>query len=152
PLQHWHNKRAKRLGTAPTVHLADSGFATWHCGIGAATQLMKNTMWRHLLETFVVNEIRKLATWAKLPVELYHSRMDTGKEVDLVLEDPRGRIVGIEVKAAASASSRDLSGLMELRKAAGKNWVRGIVLHPGASVTPFGKDLHAVPLNALWEW
>lgn len=152
PLHPWHHTRAKRLVKAPKVHLVDSGFATWLCGIGSAKELMKHTMWGHLLESFVVNEIRKLATWAKLPVEPYHFRMDTGKEVDLVLEDARGRIVGIEVKAAATASSRDLAGLMELRKAAGKNWVRGIVLHPGASVTPFSKDLHAVPLDALWVW
>jgi len=69
-----------------------------------------------------------------------------------VLEDARGRIIGIEVKSSASIDRSDLYGLLELREAAGKNWVRGIVLHSGPAVTPFSKDLHAVPMSALWEW
>ena len=152
PLRPWSNKRAKRLVKAPKVHLADSGFATWLCGINSAAELVKDTMWGHLLETFVVNELRSMATWAKNPAEPYHFRMDTGKEVDLVLEDAQGRITGIEVKAGASIGHRDLDGLVELRKAAGPKWVRGIVLHAGPGVTPFSKDLHAVPMSAIWEW
>lgn len=152
PLLPWSNKRAKRLVKAPKVHLADCGFATWLCGIYSPGELVKNPMWGHLLETFVVNEVRKLATWAKNPVDLFHFRMDTGKEVDVVLEDARGRIIGIEVKSSASIDRSDLYGLLELREAAGKNWVRGIVLHSGPAVTPFSKDLHAVPMSALWEW
>lgn len=152
PLQPWHASRAKRLVKSPKVHLADTGFAAWLCGAAAPSQLAAGPNWGHLLESFLVNELRKMATWAKLPVAPYHFRMDTGKEVDLVLEDPAGRVVGIEVKASASIGPRDLSGLSELRNAAGKYWVRGIVLHTGASVTPFSKDLHAVPLSAVWEW
>lgn len=152
PLHPWFNKRAKRLVKAPKVHLTDSGFATWLCGINSPAQLVKHTMWGHLLETFTVNELRTMASWAKNRVETYHFRMDTGREVDLVLEDARGRIIGIEVKASASIGLHDFNGLMELRHAAGKNWVRGIVLHAGAGVTPFGKDLHALPMSAMWEW
>lgn len=152
PLRPWSSKRAKRLVKAPKVHLADSGFATWLCGINSPADLTKSTMWGHLLETFVTGELRKLATWCKATVEPYHFRMDTGKEVDLVLEDAQGRIIGIEVKASASIDHRDLGGLKELRDAAGTKWVRGIVLHTGTGITPFGRDLHAVPISALWEW
>ncbi len=34
----------------------------------------------------------------------------------------------------------------------GGTWVRGMLTHPGTGITPFAKDLHAVPLSALWEW
>ncbi|MGB6047838.1 MAG: ATP-binding protein [Flavobacteriales bacterium] len=152
PLLPWSNKRAKRLVKAPKIHLADSGFAAWLCGTNSPTDLVKNPMRGHLLESFTVNEVRKLASWAKTPVECYHFRMDTGKEVDLVLEDASGRIIGIEVKSSASIDRGDFTGLIELRNAAGKNWARGIVLHSGPTLTPFAKDLHAVPMSALWEW
>lgn len=152
PLRPWANKRAKRLVKAPKVHLADSGFATWLCGINSPNDLVKNPMCGHLLETFVTGELRKLATWSKAAVETFHFRMDTGREVDLVLEDAQGRIIGIEVKASASVDHRDLAGLMELRAAAGPKWVRGIVLHAGPGITPFSRDLHAVPISAAWDW
>lgn len=152
PLQPWANKRAKRLVKAPKVHLADSGFAAWLCGISTPAALPKSTMWGHLLETFAANELRKMATWSKTRADLYHFRMNTGRETDLVLEDPQGRVVGIEVKASASVGHHDLAGLAELRNAAGTNWVRGIVLHTGTAVTPFSKDLHAIPICAMWAW
>lgn len=152
PLRPWANKRAKRLVKAPKVHLADSGFATWLCGINSPNDLLKSPVWGHLLETFVTGELRKMATWSKAAVEPFHFRMDTGREVDLVLEDAQGRIIGIEVKASASVDHRDLAGLMELRAAAGPNWVRGIVLHAGPGTTPFSPDLHAVPISAVWDW
>jgi RecB family endonuclease NucS len=71
--------------------------------------------------------------------------------VDIVLEDAKGRIVGIEVKAAMAVGSNDVTGLKDLREAAGDKWVRGILLHPGLGITPFAKDIHAVPVSALWE-
>ena len=152
PLRPWSNARAKRLVKAPKIHITDSGFATHLCGISSLSELAKSPLWGPLLETFVVNEIRKIMTWSKTSTECYHFRMDTGKEVDLVLEDARGRIVGIEVKSSASINHSDFGGLMELRDAAGDKWVRGIVLHTGPDVTPFTKDLHAVPMSGLWEW
>ena len=152
PLRPWSNARAKRLVKAPKIHITDSGFATHLCGISSPAELVKSPLWGPLLETFAVNEVRKLSTWSKTSLEAYHFRTDTGKEVDIVLEDARGRVVGIEIKSSASINHSDFSGLMELRAAAGDKWVRGIVLHIGAGVTPFAKDLHAIPISALWEW
>ncbi len=152
PSRPWTSGRAKRLVKAPKIQLTDSGFATYLCGIASPAELVKSPHWGPLLETFVVNELRKLATWSRTSVNDYHFRMDTGKEVDVVLEDARGRVVGIEIKSSASIGHNDLNGLKELREVAKDKWVRGIVLHTGPAVTPFAKDLHAVPMSALWEW
>lgn len=152
PLQPWSSARAKRLVKAPKIHLTDSGFAAHLCGITSPTELLKSTYWGHLLEAFVVGEVRKLCTWAGLDVSAYHFRTDAGKEVDIVLEDAKGRIVGIEVKASASIGHDDLNGLKHLREVAGEKWVRGIALHLGPGTTAFSKDLHAVPMSAIWKW
>lgn len=152
PLRPWMANRSNRLVKAEKIHLSDSGFAAHLCGIHTAGDLAKSERFGGLLETFVVNELRKMAGWSRTMVELHHFRNDKAREVDVVLEDPAGHVVGIEVKASASIGTDDLAGLKQLREAAGKKWVRGIVLHAGAGVTSFGKDLHAVPMDALWEW
>jgi len=42
---------------------------------------------------------------------LFHFRTHDGREVDLVLEDARERVVGLEVKATSTASASDFAGL-----------------------------------------
>ena len=152
PLKPWTANRSNRLVKAEKVHLSDSGFAAHLCGIHSARDLAKSDRFGHLLETFVVGELRKMSGWSKLVTEAYHFRNEKAREVDIVLEDPAGRVVGIEVKASASIGSDDLIGLKQLRDIAGSKWVRGIVLHSGPGITGFDKDLHAVPMSALWSW
>ena len=132
--------------------MSDSGFAAHLCGIHSAGDLAKSDRFGHLLETFVVGELRKMSGWSKLVTEAYHFRNEKAREVDIVLEDPAGRVVGIEVKASASIGSEDLIGLKQLHEICGSKWVRGIVLHSGPGITGFDKDLHAVPMSALWSW
>ena len=73
-----------------------------------------------LLETFVFGEILKLASIGDLRFEFSHFRDKQQNEVDIVIEDRRGRIVGIEIKAAASVSNSDFSGLRILAEACGE--------------------------------
>lgn len=152
PLLAWSANRNKRLVKAPKLHLADSGFAAHLSGLDTANDVVSTPAFGPLLETFVVNELRKIAGWSKTPVKLYHYRTEGGREVDIVLEDARGRIVGIEVKAGMAVGSGDIAGLKDLKESAGDKWIRGILLHPGLGITPFAKDIHAVPMSALWEW
>lgn len=75
----------------------------------------------------------------------------SGRDVDLVLEDAAGRLVGVEVKKSASPSASDFKGLHHFREAVGKPFVRGILLYTGSTSVAFGPDLHAVPVSALWR-
>ncbi len=59
-----------------------------------------------LLENFVVAELTKQITWSQPRVKLFHARTTAGIEVDCLLEDAAGRIVGIEIKNAQYASLR----------------------------------------------
>ena len=71
--------------------------------------------------------------------------------MDLVIEADDGRIVGIEVKAAATIDRRDFAGIEALRELAGSRFHRGVVIYTGAEPLPFGNRLFAVPISALWE-
>ncbi len=102
-------------------------------------------------ENFVAMEIIKQLGWTPARVRPYHFRTELGQEVDLVLEDAAGRIVGVETKAAASVDARDLKGLKALAEIGGDRFVRGIVLYLGKNVVPFDKHLHALPVPAIWS-
>ena len=68
----------------------------------------------------------------------------------MVLEDRQARVVGVEVKLSHTLSKSDLRGMDALRQAAGRNFLRGIILYAGHETLPFDPDCWAVPLEALW--
>jgi predicted AAA+ superfamily ATPase len=72
-------------------------------------------------------------------------------EVDIVLEDRRGRVVAIDVKAASTVRAQDFRGLRHLADRLGNDLIIGIVLYTGQQTLPFGPRFRAVPISALWE-
>ena len=95
-------------------------------------------------------ELRKQASWSRTQPQLFHFRTQGGREVDVVLEDRSGRIVGVEVKASATLGPDDVKGLKALAELAGKRFQRGIVLYTGQDAIPFGSRIHALPMGSLW--
>jgi predicted AAA+ superfamily ATPase len=81
----------------------------------------------------------------------YHFRSPEGREVDVVLEDKAGNMVGIEIKLTASPTTASFRGLKALQDLAGKRFRAGILLYTGKDMVPFGKGLAAIPVSALWK-
>jgi predicted AAA+ superfamily ATPase len=104
-----------------------------------------------IFENFVASELVKQLAWSSSRAQLFHFRTSDNKEVDFVLEQPGGRLAGIEVKARDAISIDDFKGLQELQAKTGEDFVRGIVLYRGRSIIPFGDKLMAVPVDALWR-
>jgi predicted AAA+ superfamily ATPase len=90
-------------------------------------------------------------TWSRQRVELSHYRTKDKIEVDAVLEDRQGRVVGIEVKAASTVRAEDFRGLRHLADRLGDDLLAGIVLYTGTQTLPFGPRLQAMPVSSLWE-
>jgi predicted AAA+ superfamily ATPase len=82
---------------------------------------------------------------------MLHFRTQAGQEVDVVLEDRAGRIIGIEIKSAKSVGGHDFRGLQSLAEASGKQFLRGIVLYGGSDIVSFGSNLLAMPISSLWD-
>jgi hypothetical protein len=70
--------------------------------------------------------------------------------VDQVLEGPGGRVVGVEVKSSSAVVSDDFRHLRTFAASSGALFRRGVVLYAGERVIPFGENLLAIPLSALW--
>jgi predicted AAA+ superfamily ATPase len=146
----WASNRGKWLARAPKLHVADSGLHAALLGLDAESLGRERQVLGPLLESFVAGELRKQAGWAGTRPSLLHFRTHAGHEVDLVVEDARGRVVGIEVKASATVTASDLGGLRALAEAAGKSWVQGMVLYLGPKAVPLGPRLTACPVETLW--
>ncbi len=150
PLPAWLAKLGKRLVKAAKLHLIDAGLAAHLHGYTDAGALALSTQLGPLLESFVVQELRRHLRCAGTVARAWHFRTSAGREVDMVLVAPGSRIVGVEVKAWASLTQSDFNGLRELADAAGQDVVRGIVPYTGEQLVPFDESLWAVPLGVLW--
>ncbi len=147
----WSVNIGKRLVKAPKLFINDTGLLTHLLGIDANRLREDSMAGGPILENFVVMEMFKQRGWSQIRPSLYHFRSYVGDEVDIVLEDKAGRIVGIEVKASASLDVRHFKGLKLLAEAAGERFVRGIVLYTGTAAVSFGKNLMALPVPVLWN-
>jgi predicted AAA+ superfamily ATPase len=103
-----------------------------------------------MIETFVAAELSKQIGWSGRAIRLCHYRQTSGVEVDFALEGRVGEIVGIEVKSSDTVTGHDFKSLRALAEAAGRRCQRSIVLYTGPEMLPFGTNLHALPLSALW--
>jgi hypothetical protein len=147
----WSSNAVSRLTKTPKLHFLDTGLLA-ALRDTTASQLQKDrTGYGPLLENFVVSEVLKLITWSDKRVRVSHFRTKEQDEVDLVLEDRRGRVIGIEVKASATVRPQDLRGLRQLQAAVGNKFVHGLVLHDHDRITPFDEKLHAAPVSMLWQ-
>ena len=102
------------------------------------------------LETFVLQELKRQASWHDAALAFYHYRDKDRAEVDIVIERGALAVAGVEVKAAATVTPSDFSALRKLRKAAGERFSSGVVLYDGEIGASFGDGLYAVPLGMLW--
>lgn len=147
----WHSNRMSRLVKAPKLHLGDTGVACALLGLGAERLHADRAALGPLLETFVLQDLKRQASWRETPIAFYHFRDRDGAEVDIVLEEGAGRVAGVEVKAAATVTAASFRGLRKLREAASKRWAAGVVLYDGETSASFGDGMFAVPVRALWE-
>lgn len=147
----WHRNLEKRLIKAPKTYLNDSGLACHLRGIDARALSADRNRAGAVVENFVAMELVKQISWSNIRPVLHHFRDVSGHEVDFVLEAPDGRVAGLEVKCSADLGNRDWRGLESLATAAGKDFVRGIVLYTGSKRLSFGPKLLALPMASLWR-
>jgi hypothetical protein len=150
-LRPWARNLGQRAIQTPKVYLNDTGLSAHLLGVTVDRLKAEGNLAGSVLENFVLMELRKQCAWSATRPELFYWRTVSGREVDVVLEDRTGKVVGVEVKAAATLGSNDVRGLQALASAVGKNWVRGVVLYAGAETIPFSANLHGIPIRRLWS-
>jgi predicted AAA+ superfamily ATPase len=146
----WSRGQTGRVTRRPKLAFVDSGVACHLLGQNEQTLLRLGGPLGGLLDGFAAMELARQATWSATEAEIFHYRTKDQVEVDLVLEDRLGRVVGIEVKASSTVRGEDFRGLRHLAARIGDDFLQGIVLHTGPQTLSFGPKLLAMPLSAIW--
>ena len=135
------------------LHMVDTGLACHLLGLKKKQQLLTSHFYGGLLESFVVMECFKHMAWAEEFMNIYHFRDKRKNEVDIILEQDDGRLIGIEVKASSTIRESDFKGLKKFAELVGDRLKYGLVFYTGSRLLPFGsggKPYFAVPLSMFW--
>jgi uncharacterized protein len=150
-IEPWFRNDLKRIVKTPKLHFLDTGLLSVLLGANSERLAIDRSQFGAVLESFVISEIHKIASWSNIDVRFSHYRDKDQDEVDLIIENEVGSLVAVEVKASATVSAADFKGLRKVAAAAGSNFRLGVVLYDGETVVPFGHGLFAAPLSCLWN-
>jgi predicted AAA+ superfamily ATPase len=146
----WARNRLSRVVKTPKLQFIDSGLLATLLDLSAEETQRDRSRFGNVLETFVFGELLKHTTTADGDYRLLYYRDADQFEVDIVIENAAGKLVGVEVKAAATVKERDLRGLKKLAKLAGAQFEMGVLLYDGTETMPLGDGIWAAPLSTLW--
>lgn len=146
----WSRNRLSRVVKTPKLQFIDSGLLAMLMGLTPALIQQDRSRFGHVLETFVYGELLKHATTADGDCQLLYYRDHDQYEVDAVIEHAAGGLIGVEVKASATVTERDLRGLKRLASLAGDQFKLGVILYDGTQTLPLGDQLWAAPIATLW--
>lgn len=149
--QPWRPSMEKRIIKTPRIYLIDTGILAYLQGLTVERLLAEPIFTGHILENFAWGELTKQATWSNTQVKIYYFRTASGIEVDIILEDFMGQVVGIEIKNSDTVSPNDFKGLKHLQQLLGKKFIRGIVLYTGTQYVGAESKLAALPFSSLWQ-
>lgn len=150
-IPNFHRPSKKSSRTTAKCYPSDSALSG--SVLLATDRTMTDAMTRGgMMETHVVQQIKAHLGWAKTTATLNHWREHKNgrtSEVDLVLEDNQGRLVAIEIKAAAAISSSHFKGIRSFKNYYGERFHRGFVIGTGEQAVAFDTDLWSLPLTSL---
>lgn len=146
----WARNRLNRVVKTPKLQFIDSGLLATLIDLGAAETEQDRTRFGNVLETFVYSELLKHASIAEGDYRLLYYRDVDKFEVDVVIENAAGQLIGVEVKATATVKENDLRGLRKLASVAGDQFKMGVLLYDGTETMPLGDGFWAAPISTLW--
>lgn len=146
----WARNRLKRMVKMPKLQFIDAGLLATLLDLTAEETQKDKTRFGHVLETFVYSELLKHASTAEGDYQLLYYRDADQVEVDVVIENAAGQVVGVEVKSSATVKESDLRGLRKLARVAGADFKMGVLLYDGDETLPLGDNIWAAPLSTLW--
>ena len=151
----WYRNINLRLVRTSKVYFTDTALLCHQLGVDL-TELKEYDPIRygHILENFVFSELQKQINLLGENYELYYFREHGNKEreVDFVIERKNKKLIGIEVKSNCSVTDNDFKSLKKLKKIAGEDFIKGIVLYHGEDTISFDENMVAMPISKLWNF
>ena len=146
----WARNGLNRVVKTPKLQFIDAGLLATLIELTAEEVEQNRTRFGSVLESFVYGELLKATTTAEGAYSLRYYRDADKVEVDVVIENAAGQLIGVEVKGSATVKESDLRGVKKLSGLAGDQFKMGIILYDGDETLPLGDNLWAAPLATLW--
>ena len=147
----WVRTDYEKVGHKYKIYSTDTGLMAgilhWH----EKDVLLDPDKSGKIVESFVFNEL-KAQIDLHYGYSLYHYRDRAGREIDFIIESDNGALLGVEVKSGSVVSKDDFRHMIWFKYniVPDKEFI-GIVLYSGENVLPFGPNMYAVPIAALWS-
>ena len=146
----WARNRLNRVIKTPKLQFIDSGLLAALLDLGAEEVQQNRARFGKVLETFVFAELLKHTTTADDDYQLMYYRDADKFEVDVIIENTVGELVGVDIKTSATVKESDLRGLKKFAGLAGGQFKMGVLLYDGTETMPLGDGIWAAPLSSLW--
>lgn len=147
---------ADPLGKAkgPRFFLTDTGLMARLLGVRNADRLLAG---RRSSARLVAGKLTATWIYCQLAAEaalhpdwtMRHLRTPA-QELDLVIGDATGRLLGIRAKTTAGPCPDDFRHMSRFLEAVPAGRATGVILYAGNQVRSFGDRCHAIPYAALW--
>ncbi len=148
----WTKTDYDRVGKRSKMFLTDCGLMSSLLSWKLDDILLNPDRINKLTETFVFNELAAHVDCSGGAYEIYHYRDRLKREIDFLIEREDGALLGIEVKASATAHGDDFKHLKWFRENLAKDKIFiGVVLYTGDHIVSFGDSLWAIPIQQLYS-
>ncbi|MFI3242471.1 MAG: ATP-binding protein [Alphaproteobacteria bacterium] len=147
----WTKSDYDRVGRTEKIFITDTGLMSSVLDWNYESTNLDADRYGKLIETFVFNELSAQVD-LDIDLSLNHYRDREGREIDFIIENNQGDIIGVEVKGGSNINKDDFKHLKWFKEnlAKDKRFI-GIVLYSSEDTLPFGEDMLAVPTAALWS-
>jgi predicted AAA+ superfamily ATPase len=160
PVEAWLPTRNQlsRLASAPKHHLADPALAAALLGadpnallddvIDNRPHVRDGVLLGQLFESLVTLDLQVYAQPAEAVVRHLRTK-NGGHEVDLIVERPDRRVLGVEVKLAPFVTDADVKHLLWLRSQIGDDLVDAVVINTGTEAYRRQDGIAVIPAALL---
>ncbi len=147
----WHKTDYDRVSKQDKLFMTDSGLMASILRWRFEKVRLNGDMNGKLIETFVFGQLTAILDAQDEHYDLYHYRDREKREIDFLIENEEGELLGIEVKAGSAVNHSAFKHLQWFKNNLAKERsFKGIVFYTGEHIVPFGEDMWAVPINSLW--
>ena len=130
--------------------MVDSGLLGGVLRVGIDDVMASGELLGMMIETFVIAQLQAQPAVSGTRYRLSHLReRDVRREVDVIAELGGGRVVGMEIKAAASVGPSDARHLSWLGETMEERFAGGVVLHTSPDTFELGDRTFAAPISTL---
>ena len=145
----WNRTDYDRAGKMTKFFASDAGLVANCLDCNEEEAFVNSDLSRKLVDSWVYHEISTIAECSKGRYAISHYRDKDKSEIDFIVSNGQGKMLGIEVKAGGRVGKEDFKHLKWFAKNLAKGEFTGIVLYAGPDILHFGDGFHAVPLAAL---